>query len=88
MVNGFKRNARHQGISSNAVTTNIRLIEEFKTANGESYSNDLSKVETENTNTNALQISKENFEDVSDFSMQSGDMSELKSFRYNNFVKH
>ena len=67
LVLGNSNRKRFKGTSSNAVTTNVRLIEEFKTIRDDSLSNDLSKVETENTND--LKMSKENLDEVSDFSL-------------------
>ena len=77
---------RTKGFSSNADRTNVRLIDDFRTIKDqESYSPSLSKIEGSDSGTDGLKNSKEILDEDSEFSLGSRDVSELKSYRKNNF---
>lgn len=77
---------RAKGFSSNAVRSNFKLIEDFKTIKDqESYSPSLSKIEGSDSGTDGLKNSKEILDEDSEFSLGSREVSELKSYHKKNF---
>ena len=76
--------AKSKGLSSNAVRTNIKLIDDFKSIQSKepSLSPNISKLDPSESGTDeGTTIQKDIADDDSDFSLESKDLSYLKSYQ-------